>query len=443
MTSSTESQPFGPRRPADAAPGRLGSAARTTRPFPWIAVMAVALAARIAFVFILPPRLMWPDPVEFEATARMLLEQGTYGLHTLRPPGYPTFIAGIYALLGPNLIALRLVEALLATLSVGLIGWIGVRLFGRAAGWVAMLIAACHPMLAFMPSTTYSETVSIFLLSMTLVVMLGALERGGWWRWALAGALLGAQTLIRPNVIALLPGLGLGFALLLRRRGRGWIAPALVTGLAFALSLAPWLIRNHRVHHEWFFVSTGGGRQLWLGNNPNASGITNRDLVIDPKVEAELQALPNYIARDRWYVAHALEFMRTQPGRAARLYVRKLGNIFALYPETLTGTYVNPASRVSQGIASVVLFAGALLGLTHLRREPGLWPLLGFTLTFVLATALAFSSMRYRLIVEPALLLMAGLGYARALPGARLARFLGEPGAAEGTVATPRAGAVR
>lgn len=399
---------------------------------PWWVLILFALGVRVAFVFIVPPRLLWRDSIQLEAVGRLLYEQGTYGLQTLRPPGYPTLIAGVYHLFGPNLIALRLVEAGLATLAVGLIGWLGVRLFGRRAGIVAMALAAAHPMLAFMPSTQYTESTAALMTVLVLVAAFAALDRGAWWRWALVGVLLGAETLVRPNAIALLPGIGLGFAILLHRRRRGWMLPVMVTGLAFALTLMPWLVRNHSVHDRWFYISTGGGRQLWFGNNPNSTSITTDDIVIDDRTQADLDRLPDIFAYDRYLYGKAMEFIREHPARAAQLYLIKLGNIFALYPETRSRTYVNPASRTTQGIASVVIFAGCLLALRRWKREPGLWPLAGGTLSFVLATALAFSSVRYRMLVEPCLILIAGLGWSRAWPESA-------PGPAPaGSIAAPR-----
>jgi 4-amino-4-deoxy-L-arabinose transferase-like glycosyltransferase len=385
-------------------------------PLPWIVLLAAALCARLAFAFILPQRLMWPDPVELEAVARLLYEKGTYGLQTLRPPGYPTFIAGVYHLFGPNLITLRLVEAALATVSVGLIGALGVRLFGRRAGLLGMAIAALHPMLAFLPSTTYSESTSVLLFVSILTLAYSATERGGAWRWALVGVLLGLLALVRPNAIALLPGLGLGFGILLHRRRRAWLVPVLVTGLAFGLTVLPWIVRNHRVHQRWYYVSTGGGRQVWLGNNPNATCVTTDPLIIDDVTKADLDRLPTIFDDDRYLYGKAMEFIRSHPGRAAQLYLVKLGNIFALFPETMTGTYVNWASRLTQGIASIVIFVGCLLALRRWKSVPEMWPLVGATLTFVFATALAFSSVRYRMLVEPCLILIAGVGWSRHWP---------------------------
>lgn len=385
-------------------------------PGPLWGLILFALAVRMAFVFIVPLRFLWPDPAQLEEVGRSLYEQGTYGLQTLRPPGYPTLIAGVYHLFGPNLLALRLVEAVLATLAVALIGWLGIRLFGRRAGIAAMAIAAAHPMLAFLPSTQYTESTSALVTVLVYIAAFAALDRGTWWRWALVGVLLAAQTLIRPNAIALLPGLGIGFALLLHRRRRSWVLPVLVTGLAFGLSLLPWLVRNHSVHHRWFYISTGGGRQLWFGNNPNATGITSQETIIDDQTRAELDRLPDVFQDDRYLYGKAMEFIRDQPVRAAQLFVIKLGRILALYPETLTRAYVNSASRTSQGLATVVIFAGCLLALRRWRSEPALWPLAGGTLTFVFATALALSSVRYRMLVEPCLILIAGLGWSRLWP---------------------------
>ena len=44
---------------------------------------------------------------EFDAVARSLLDHGSFGTQTLRPPGYPALMAGVYAIFGRDLLALR------------------------------------------------------------------------------------------------------------------------------------------------------------------------------------------------------------------------------------------------------------------------------------------------------------------------------------------------
>ncbi len=379
---------------------------------PWFAILALALLARLAFVAILPPTIPWSDGRGYVEMGRTLLEQHTYGTQTLRGPGYVTFIAGVFAIFGPSVVALRIVESVLGTLAVGLIGAIGVPLFGRTAGLIAASLAALHPVLAFLPSTQFSENVVVFVTTASLGMALAALRRGGTWRWAACGVLLGIVLLIRPSSVFLVPGLAVGLALALHRGRRPWLAPALVCAAAIALTVAPWIVRNHRVHGHWFFIATGGGRQIWFGNNPNATADTRVPSVLDPGMLEEIRPFPDDLARERHLYRRALGWMRENPGRAAWLYVLELRNIFAFYPETESRTHVNPWSRAAGGLTSAAVFAGALLSLGRLRADPSLWVLAALVISYALGCAFFFSVMRYRMAVEPALLWMAGSGWA-------------------------------
>ncbi|MBI1796934.1 MAG: glycosyltransferase family 39 protein [Candidatus Eisenbacteria bacterium] len=403
-------------RAASAVP-RVAAAA-------WIAPIALALLARLAFVAALPREILWRDGREFETIARSILAHHGYGLQTLRPPGYPTFIAGVYALFGPSILALRLVEALLATAAVGVVAVVGGRRFGPLAGWIAAMLMALHPVLALLPSTQYSENVLVLMLVLAFTATDAAWARGGLARWGLAGALLGIAALVRPNAVLLLPGLALGLLAALRGERRPWLLPGLAAALALVVAVTPWIVRCHRVQGAWYFIATGGGRQFFLGNSAHATGSTTDVIYYTPEEQTTLDGLPNDIARERWLYRHSMEFVRRDPGRVAQLYLIKMGNLFAPWPETVTQTLLSRWSRVAQGIASVVVFAGALIALARLRASPAVWPLLGAIVTFALAQAVFHSVMRYRMAIEPCLLWLAGAGWASLAPVASLARRL-------------------
>ena len=389
-----------------------GAAAGSRRPRgSWLAVLAAALLGRLAFVMLTPRTILWPDGREYEAVARLLLEHGSYGLQTLRPPGYPTLIAAVYALFGPSLLALRLVEVVLGTVSVAVVGQVGAAAFGPRAGLTAAALMALHPVLAFLPSTQYSENTLVLVLALAFGAAFVAWRRGGWWRWALAGALFGLAALIRPNAVLLLPGLGLGLLLALRRAGRGWAVPALAAAAALVLTVTPWLVHCHRLHGHWFFIATGGGRQFYFGNNPRATGSTTDPMWFGAAELDSLRRLPDEMTAERWLYRQGMDFVRREPARAALLYGVKLGNLFALWPETYSQSFVGGWSRWAQGLVSLTIFAGALLALSRLRAEPALWPLLGAVVSFALAQAAYHSVMRYRMAFEPCLLWMAGVGW--------------------------------
>ena len=384
----------------------------------WFAVLGVALAARVAFALVTPRVIAWPDGREFEAVARSLVEHGTYGLQTLRPPGYPTLIAGVYATFGPNLLSLRLVEGVLGTVSVALLGWVGAGLFGPRAGLIAAALMALHPVLAFLPSTQYSESTVVLSLVLAFAAFFAAWRRGAAWRWALAGVLFGVSALVRPNTVFMLPGLGLGLLLAPRPPAGGRLVPGLIALLALVATLTPWIVRGHQVHGRWYFVASGGGRQFWVGNNARATAETTSPTQWNAAELESLARQPDELAQERWLYREGMRFVRAEPARAGRLYLKELGNLFALWPETFSRTrFVNGWSRWSQGLASAVIFLGVLLALPRMRTDPVVWPILGAIASFALASAAFFTVMRYRMSIEPCLLWLAGAGWAAALGG--------------------------
>jgi hypothetical protein len=383
---------------------------------PWIVILIAALVPRLIFVLIAPNEWQFPDSREYEAVALSLYVQGTYGVFTLRPPGYPTLIAAVYSIFGPHLLALRLVEAALGVLTIGLIGLIGTRLFGRRAGLIAAAIAALHPVLAFLPTIQYSENTLMLFVVLGFGALFAAWRHGSMWRWALCGMVWGVALLIRPNSLFAAPGVALGLFLAFRRERRPLLRPALVCLAACALTVTPWIIRNHRVHGEWFFIATGGGRQFWTGNNPRAEADSRvAGFFPDSAMAAEMKRLPNEVEQERYYYRLAFAYVREHPRRAAVLYLRELRNLFALYPETRTRIYITGLSRWAQGLASSVMFTGVLIALTRRRSDPRLWVLALPVLSFALGSSFFFAIMRYRMTVEACLLWMAGMGWDVAL----------------------------
>jgi 4-amino-4-deoxy-L-arabinose transferase-like glycosyltransferase len=261
----------------------------------------------------------------------------------------------------------------------------------------------------------------VLLVVVALAALFAAWRSGRWWQWALGGFTFGLAVQVRPNLLVLFGGFALGLAWALRRQRRPWLLPLAVCSAALVLAVVPWTVRNHRVHDRWFFVSTGGGRQFWFGNNEQTSGSTRVHPEPDAEMWADLERLPNDFEKEAFFYRKGAEFVRAHPARAAWLYLVKLGNLYALYPDTKSRTYINLWSEWAQSLASVVIYIGALLGLRRWRSEPPLWPMVAGIVTFTAVNALYFSCMRYRMAFEPMLMLMAGLGWAGVVAGRRAA----------------------
>jgi 4-amino-4-deoxy-L-arabinose transferase-like glycosyltransferase len=375
----------------------------------WVALIAVSLVLRLAVVFTAPRVLLWPDGRYYESIAYRLATEHTYGDQTIYAPAYPTLIATVYGVFGRSLIALRVVEAVLATATVALVGAFGFALFGPLAGLVAATLAAIHPVMVLLPTTQYAENLILFVSALAFGQFALAVRSASSGRWLLAGGLFGLLTLVKPNAVAFLPGLAAGAVLALARNGGPWLKAGTLFVLALAVTLAPWMVRNHRLHDRWFLVTTGGGRQFWLGNNADATGATNVNPTPPQWLVDSLYAHPDR-ERESVYYREGWRYVREHPGRALKLYVAKMAGLWSLSPRSATRTaYSNRISNAAMALCSLVLYVGALIGLFRLRpHNVPFFPLA--ILSFTLMSSAFLMVMRYRMSFEVLLLWMAGVG---------------------------------
>jgi 4-amino-4-deoxy-L-arabinose transferase-like glycosyltransferase len=258
-----------------------------------IAAVLAGLALRLAFGLLYwTGKPLTHDEQEYLSLARSLtagqgfvydraLERGTAAQFG-RAPGYPAFLAAIGA--GRTAAAtaparVKVAQAVLGTAVVWLLGAWARRLWGSTAGTAAAAIAACYPPLVWMPAYVLSES----LYSVLALAAAYTLDRAdgegtaGWRRAAAAGGLIGAAMLVRPDVIFFVPLVLLWLLL----RSRYAMATALL--LACAVVVAPWTVRNARVHGRLIPVAATGGVNFWIGNHPLATG--DGDLAANPAIK--------------------------------------------------------------------------------------------------------------------------------------------------------------
>jgi 4-amino-4-deoxy-L-arabinose transferase-like glycosyltransferase len=185
-------------------------------------------------------------------------------------PGLPLLVAGIYEVTGGvNGELARIVLALIASLAVLFTYLLGRRLGGVVAGLVGATAVAIYPALLEYGGMLMSEPLAATLLSAGVLALLWAGDGGAavlarsWWRWLLAGALLGALSLVRPEYLAV--ALLLALLVLLRGRSRRFLSAALLVVLGLVVVVAPWTVRNAVELHRFVPISTGGGQVLFAG----------------------------------------------------------------------------------------------------------------------------------------------------------------------------------
>jgi hypothetical protein len=284
---------------------RLGPARLLIRRLPtrvWL-ILALALALRLAYVGVTIDAPTTLDPADFSRTALSIAQGHGFplsnrapgaGPSAFRPPGYPYFLGGVYAIAGQEAPPVgRFVGAFLGTLSVALIGLIALRLWGKRVSVIALFLAAVAPPMVILSTALISEALFVPVVLGAVASALQFRRSRRRYRWAVAtGVLVGIAALTRTNGLLLVVPFALALAPVRGRRLRlaSW-APAAAMFLAAVLAIAPWTVRNYLVFHAFIPISDETGYTI-AGTYDQTSRANKTQPAV--WVEAEHGASPEY-----------------------------------------------------------------------------------------------------------------------------------------------------
>jgi hypothetical protein len=254
---------------------------------PGVALVA-GLCLRLFFVLRFPANS--GDTVLYEQMASNWLLHHVYAMDVggqitpvdLRMPGYPIFLAIVYAITGKTGDAahlwLMLVQVfvdlfscvLIAALAAILALMVSEQAPARRVFVAGIWLAALCPFTANYTAVTLTEVFAIFFTAAALIplcLMIGRTRNNGWlfierewWRAnnyrylaATAALLVGLCTLFRPESPLLLIAAWIVLAVILLRQheAKRWIQTVVGMGLLCAIPLLPWTARNAITLHEF------------------------------------------------------------------------------------------------------------------------------------------------------------------------------------------------
>jgi len=179
-----------------------------------------------------------------------------------RLPGYPAFLAAVFALFGTgNFKAALLLQIIVDLITCLLTADLASRAISTGAARAAFALAWLCPFLANYAAAALTETLEIFftVLALDLAVIgldsLRSAAPSNWTTWAASGAAVAACILLRPDGGILPAAIGVYLLWLmwkqLRQRQPAWptLRAALVFSLFAIIPLVPWTWRNLRTLH--------------------------------------------------------------------------------------------------------------------------------------------------------------------------------------------------
>ena len=232
------------------------------------------------------------------------------------PVGYPLFLGGLFSLFGRSLLVARIANILLYTGVLALSYGLARRIFrSERTGRLTLLILTFYPNHIAYSSLVASEILFTFLMLLGIAVLLLAESR--FIMAVLAGVIFGLACLVRPQLLPL----PVAFVLLLLGKRR--LLTLVGVYAALLLVLLPWTLRNYRAFGHFVFVSTNGGGNLLIGNNPWANGA----YVFRPEFAA-IEGTGNEYEQDRRAGSYAIDYMRGHPVETVKVWPRKFWYLY-------------------------------------------------------------------------------------------------------------------
>ncbi len=231
-----------------------------------------ALALRLFFVFKFPH--VTEDSKLYADLAKNWLLHGVYGITAqerlvtpsfVRLPGYPAFLAIVFAIFGlDNYRPALILQVLVDIGTCFAVADLARRCVSERAAKAAFVLTALCPFLAQYAGAVLTETLEIFFTALALdfaVIGLSTIEASELRPWVYCGVCVGACILLRPDGGILLAALGvyLGIILLRTLRSGKSAIPVVQAGIVVvACSLSPlavWGLRNVHTLHRFEFLA--------------------------------------------------------------------------------------------------------------------------------------------------------------------------------------------
>jgi 4-amino-4-deoxy-L-arabinose transferase-like glycosyltransferase len=387
---------------------------------------------------------------------------GSRGPTAYFPPAFPYSLAVVDLIDGHQaggktaIPSERIAQAVVGTISVGLLGLVALELFGGSVAVAAIAIAAVYPVFVELSGTLVAENLLlVFELASIWTALRARRARrlAGTYAWiAATGILTGLAALTHENAALFVLPLGVAAWSVVRARAaagsavprrpalRALTAPALLVACACA-TIAPWTIRNAvELHH---FVPVSDETGITLIGTYNATSAAAEplhykwDLYLKmPEFKPLAKSASRYdeVGLSSVLQSRALDYIRAHPfspldvGFHNTLRMFELEGSFAWHASY--DAIGLPARAAGIGVVSFwVLLALAIAGLfTTVRREAPRW-LWAFPVLYWLSiTFVNVETPRFREPIDPFFVLLAACAVATAAGRAR-AVFSGLRGA--------------
>ncbi|MBP2681914.1 MAG: Tetratricopeptide 2 repeat protein, partial [Candidatus Krumholzibacteriota bacterium] len=254
------------------------------------------------------------------------------------------------------------------------------------------------------------------LINLSALVVLHRMgARTGYFKYAVAGFLVGLSSLARANILLFL-FVVVAWTLFVSRETRR-VRKALVVAAAAAIAIAPATIHNYLAARDFVLITSNGGVNFYIGNSEEATGIFYPVAGITFETEEATRShVERLFGRDmkpseisNYWFGKSVDFIRSHPMQEIGLLLKKTAIFFNGYEVPQIESY--DIARAKYPILRFLFFSTA-------REWRKYFLVYGYVFSYALSIVLFFVTARYRIQTAPVFCLFAGYALVEVLPGA-------------------------
>lgn len=324
-------------------------------------------------------------------------------------PLYPLFLSAVYMIFGHNMLAVQFLQALIGSLSVLCVYFIAKKIFDEKIGLIAAIIMAFYPHQIFWSGYILTETLYVLILLFAILFFIRFCERKTIVNALVAGILLGIAGLARPMAFGFTAFLII-YILWLNKNKMEGLKFSCIFVIGVLLVSSPWIIRNYSTFGEFIPGSTENWVVFYAGNSPGATGgldgyITGGKDFTSLNFTSLNKSNMSEIEKNQIYKMASLNYLKENPSSFFKIMPRKFWNMWR--PNYANASLKNHALM---SLPYIIMIALALCGIyySYLKQKNMLkWILYFFIAYNVLVHLIFIGIIRYRLPIEPVLIIFA------------------------------------
>jgi tetratricopeptide (TPR) repeat protein len=253
-----------------------------SRKWAWpLAIFFLALAVRLIVLFELEagdPSFYFPQvDSRWHHEWALQIADGNVFPDTVffRAPLYPLILGLLYSVSGASILFAKIFWMIISALSCVLIYRVTSRVLDGSAARIAGIIMALYGTIIFFDSQFLFPVLIVFLNLAAVLFLLKYNDGENPAYLYLSALTFGLSAITRPNILAVVPFVLLWFVIVSAKSKslRYRLVHAVVFLMLLVLPILPTAIHNYRVSQEFIPISSQGGVNLYIGNNPTADGL--------------------------------------------------------------------------------------------------------------------------------------------------------------------------